>query len=208
MHFDRTRTIRRITVAALAVVTACAQTTTPTDGGNTVDVAVIDAPADTASSDATLPATDAGGFCADPNSARIALNGVVAESPAPSASLILLNCCDSALLRVTTARFTDSIAVVWRHQIGQGPDLPVTLDLANLPDGWSVWLVDGCEPTMSSCTPVDRYDSGLTGTLHIERAADGQVRMSACLDVSEPASMPHPVVHSLQLWVPSVTTTM
>ena len=66
-------------------------------------------------------------------------------------------------------------------------------------------VLDGCDPTMPSCVPADRYDGGLTGTLRVERTAGGQVRMSTCLDASEPASMPHHLVHSLQLWVPSVT---
>ncbi len=165
------------------------------DGGDAVDAARDVSTTDSASA-----------FCADPNSARIALNGVVAASPAASATELYLNCCESAVIRVVTARFTDAISVMWRHQVGSLPTFPVTLDLANLPAGWSVSVLDGCDPTMSSCMPGDRYDSGLTGTLYVERTAAGQLRMSTCLDASEPASMPHPLIHSLQLWVPPITT--
>ncbi|MEI8257145.1 MAG: hypothetical protein WCJ30_15840 [Deltaproteobacteria bacterium] len=185
----------------LCLLTGCAQTISPAwqDGGDAVDGA-----RDAVTADTVHPG-DASAFCADPNSARMALNGVVAESPSPSASELFLNCCDSGAIRLITARFIDVISVVWRHQLGQGSGLPVTLDLANLPAGWSVSVLDGCDPTMATCTPVDRYDSGLTGTLRIERTAAGQLRMSTCLDASEPASMPHPVIHSLQLWVPPIT---
>jgi hypothetical protein len=195
---------RTVAVAVMAsALSACASSATPAgDGATDVAHAAIDtmAPIDAS------PGVDAGGFCADPNSARLALNGVVAESPAASASEVFLNCCEAGVIRVVTARFTDAIAVSWRHQLGASTtNIPVTLDLANLPPEWSVTLTDGCDPTMSSCTPTDQYASGMTGTLHIERTPSGQLRMSVCLDASEPASMPHPVVHSLQLWVPPVT---
>ena len=57
----------------------------------------------------------------------------------------------------------------------------------------------------AGCEPADRYVQGLAGSLRIARDPSGQLVMSACIDASESATMPHPVLHSMQLWVPSVT---
>jgi hypothetical protein len=85
-----------------------------------------------------------------------------------------------------------------------GPNPPIVLDLANLPSGWSVSIVSGCNPvTDGTCQPSDRYDSGITGTLSISGNI-GAPQMSACASVDE-GTTPHPVMHSVHAWTPPVS---
>ncbi len=149
-------------------------------------------------------AVDLGGFCGDPNSARIDLNGMLANSPSVSASPIILNCCDAAEIDFVSMQIATPISIGWRHQVGQGPNPPVVLDLANLPSGWSVSVRSGCVASQPNCTPTDSYTSGITGTLTID-GNPGAWKMTACASVVEPQGNPHPVIHTLDLWTPTVT---
>lgn len=147
---------------------------------------------------------DLGGFCGDPNSPRIEVNGMLAASPATTASALFLNCCDAAELQYISMQIPEPIVFGWRHNAAAPPDLPVTLDLANLPSSWSVVVYSRCSPTQPGCTPDDTYNSGLAGTLTVSRNGGGY-QMSVCAEVSEPAGSPHPVVHTLRLWSPTIT---
>src|SRR5438067_13934912 len=86
---------------------------------------------------------DLGGFCGDPSSPRIEFNAALANSPAVSASFDALNCCDAAELSVVSMQIPEPVFVTWRHFVGQPPDPPTTLDLANLPAGWQVAIYTG-----------------------------------------------------------------
>jgi hypothetical protein len=147
---------------------------------------------------------DLSGFCGDPASPRIELNGMLAASPAVIGHALALNCCDAAELVVDSMQISTRIAVLWRHQVGQGPNPPITLDLANLPAGWGVSIMSGCDPTLPNCQPTDIMNSGITGTLTID-GTFAAYQMSACLQAADSAADPHPVIHSIQFWTPTVT---
>ena len=190
-----------LVLAVCASAAACNQSGIPLvgdGGGGDLSAAV---------GDLNAPAGDLAGFCGDPASPRAALNGMLAASPAVNAVAIVLNCCDSAEIGVTSMQLSDRFFVAWRHQAGSGPDVPITFDVANPPMGWSVSLYSGCSVIEPGCVPTDRYFDGLSGTLSVSRSSGGSYQMSTCLSASESASTsPHPVVHSASLWVPSVAT--
>src|SRR5262249_25444212 len=119
--------------------------------------------------DLSRRATDLGGFCGDPASPRIELNGALANSPGVMGTLLQLNCWEAAEFDALSMQLPTPIVVAWFHQIGQGPDPPVMLDLANLPVGWRVLAESGCTSTQTGCVPSDQYTSGFTGTLSVAR---------------------------------------
>jgi len=145
-----------------------------------------------------------GPFCSDVRSPRAEVNGMLAVSPSVSAHADILNCCNAASIEVISMQLTETLALRWRQAVGptKGPN-PITLDLAQLPAGWNVSLEANCDAT-GVC--ADRYTSGLTGTLTVDQPPGGVVTMSACVDVAEPNNAPHPLLHVVHLWVPSVTT--
>ncbi|MSP59467.1 MAG: hypothetical protein EXR72_03835 [Myxococcales bacterium] len=150
------------------------------------------------------PGSDLAAFCGNPNAARAELNGMLAASPAVSAAILPLNCCEAAEAGVISMQLPTPLLVMWRHQVGQGPAPPVMLDLANLPAGWSVSVLSGCTSLQGGCKPTDRFDSGLTGTLAVAGNFGGY-QMSTCLSVAEAGGTPHPVIHSLRLWIPTTS---
>ena len=160
---------------------------------------------DMAASRDMAASADMGAFCGNPNSARVLLNGMLAASPSVVAMPLILNCCDGATMQVISMQVATPLTLLWRHQVGQGPNPPVTLDLANLPLGWSVTLYSGCNPTQPNCQPSDQYSSGLTGTLTVA-GNGGSYQMSTCLEAIEDPGNPHPVIHSLRFWSPTVST--
>src|SRR5438067_601086 len=93
--------MRRLLVATMLALSACNQSGVP--GG---DRDLRGGEPDLAIGAGDLPAIidlstangDLGGFCGDPNSARIRLNNMLANSPAVIANALILNCCDSAAL--------------------------------------------------------------------------------------------------------------
>jgi hypothetical protein len=121
---------------------------------------------------------------------------------AVSGRVIPLDCCAAGEFQVITETFASTIVVNWRSMSFA---FPVTLDLANLPTAWSVQVFVGCDPMNYLCTtpPLDSYTSGLTGTLQVSDATSGY-DMSLCLSLAESPSSPHPLVHTLQLYVPHV----
>src|SRR5262245_12617116 len=62
---------------------------------------------------------DLAGFCGDPGSPRIELNGMRADSPAVAASWLPLSCCDAVSVEWDSMQVATSITLVWRHQVGQ-----------------------------------------------------------------------------------------
>jgi hypothetical protein len=232
---------RPLSWLALLALPAC--NTSPLVTGNASDL--LSSSTDMATSDDAQPSHDdlaaadlggspfdLGGFCGDPNSARAELNGVLAASPAVSATLVALNCCDAATMEfismqlptpivlmcsmvalnccdAATMEFISMqlptpIVLMWRHQVGQGPNPPLTIDLANPPSGWSVSVFSGCDPTQPNCQPSDSYSLGLTGSLTVSFTG-ASFQMSTCLSAAEDNAHPHPVIHSLLLWSPLVT---
>jgi hypothetical protein len=143
---------------------------------------------------------DLGGFCGDPNSPRIQLNNMLANTPAVVGSLWVLNCCDAAALEWDSTQIAHPITLLWRHQVGQGPNPPVVLDLASLPAGWTVTINSDCNPVVQpNCVATDSYTAGFTGTLTIDAYRNSTV----CAQVNEGGN-PHPVIHNLLLWTPPV----
>ncbi len=154
--------------------------------------------------DLRLATADLGGFCGNPNSPQIELNGKLAASPAVSAHPLYLNCCEAAAFDVISAQLPTPIMVRWQRFVGPPPQWPVTVDLAKLPPGWIVSLTSGCLSSQRNCQPTDLYNEGFTGTLTIAQLNFGSYQMSTCLSVNE--SSPHPVIHSLHFWSPTIST--
>ncbi len=194
-------------LASLALAsTACGSAVAP-DGSVQPDAA-----ADSPSADArVVPPVDSnvdGGapLCTTGSQRRMEINGVVSETASVAAMAMFLSCCDAAAIQFTSARFTDSLAIVWRVQVGSMPALPTTVDVANLPRGWSVEVWAGCSPATTGCTPTDRFDTGLTGSLTVARTdATGTYRMNACVSFNENPAAPHASIHSLRLASGEVT---
>jgi hypothetical protein len=136
-------------------------------------------------------ATDLGGFCSG-SSARAEVNGMLAASPAPNANLLFLSCCEAAEISLVSMQLREPLLVTWRHFVNQPPNLPATLDLANLPQGWAVSLSTGCTTSTTGCTPTKRYESGLAGSLTVSGDLNGY-QMSVCLSVDR-----------IRVWVPSI----
>lgn len=132
---------------------------------------------------------------------HMVVNGIESH-PAVTARTIALDCCDAGELALNTATFVYPIVVAWRAQVGATSQFPATVDLASLPTGWSIQVIAGCQSSMSSCNPPpDRYTAGLEGVLQVSRASPGY-NAGLCLHVQEPTASPHPIVHTLDLYVP------
>ena len=181
---------------------------TLTDLATTIDQTILRDQSrftDLASAADQASSPDMASFCGDPNSGRIELNGMLAASPVVNAYSLPLNCCDAAEVDLQSAQIATPIVVMCRHQVGQGPNPPVTLDLANLPPGWSVTVMSGCLAMQPACVPTDVLSTGLTGTLTIS-GNPLAYQMSLCLDGMEDPVHPQPVIHSIKLWTGVVTT--
>lgn len=142
------------------------------------------------------------GFCS--GKARVELNGQRADSPFVSAQPLFLSCCEAAELSVVSMQIEQPLVFSWRHFVGGMNELPVTLDLAKLPPEWSVSLSSGCSSLQTGCQPTDTLSVGFVGSLTIDGDFNGY-EMSVCLDVAEPAAAPHPVLHDVRLWSPTIT---
>lgn len=146
-------------------------------------------------------------FCAG-STPHLNANGIESH-PAVTGTMLPLNCCEAAELVVVTQTVPWQlvpIVVTWRAQVGQAT-IPATIDLANPPAGWAVQVYVGCDPAQGGCNPApDSYTSGFTGSLQVTRTAAGDYEMSLCLAVEEPADGPHPLLHSLELWAPKVSS--
>lgn len=96
------------------------------------------------------------------------------------------------------------VLVTWHLTNPDGTAIPAKLDLADLPDGWSVTVYAGCSPGEAGCSaPRDVVASGLAGELHVTgEFPDYQV--TVCLESEEPTGSPRPELHSLKLWAAGV----
>jgi hypothetical protein len=153
-------------------------------------------------------------FCSG-DSARMVVNGIE-SSPVMHGTYYLLSCCSAGAVVVGTATFIEPIAVGWQDWGMVHTASPVTFDLANLPVGFTVRVVAGCDPQdtlctlpcdpkVSGCTNLgDGYNSGFTGVLAISPSSEG-FDTSLCLHVEEPAGSPHTIIHSLDLYAPHVS---
>jgi len=166
------------------------------DGSRDVSSASSDA-----SNEVQSPAPDGalGAFCSGATS-HMVVNGIESY-PAVSAAMIPYDCCEGGEMQAMTETFLWPIRVTWRNTDFV---LPATVDLANLPKTWGVQVLVGCPSLPASCTsPPDSYASGLSGTLQVSGTI-GNYDMSLCLSLADSASSPHPLVHSLELYVPQV----
>ncbi len=191
--------MRKLSFPALALlvasIAACGGTITSSDGGT-------DGAAD--SSDAAPPPFDAGAFCTG-SAPRLMING--AEVPVMSATgkAINLNCCTSAELTLATAAYQALMNIMWRTPALAGA---ATIDLASPPQGFSIEMDLGCDPAITSCataSPEERYTDGFSGTVQYG-TGNGPMSVSYCLQVAESPSQPHPVIHSMMLYAPSVAS--
>jgi proteasome lid subunit RPN8/RPN11 len=96
------------------------------------------------------------------------------------------------------------ILVTWHATDPHGSATPAKLDLAALPQAWSVTIYAGCSPGESGCSaPTDVVGSGLQGTLEV----DGEFpdyEITLCLESAEPPANPRPELHSVRLWAAAV----
>lgn len=169
------------------------------------DAALVDAPSPLA--EAGADASDAGGYCADGAQRWMELNGVGVSTAAVSAAPLFLNCCEAGEFRFLSARFAEALVVQWRAQAFPMPATPVTLDLAHLPQGWSVTVSAGCPATGTGCVPSDQFTEGLTGTLTLTRtASDGSFAGSVCVAFEESSAQPHANIHRFRLSSGAVQT--
>jgi hypothetical protein len=139
-------------------------------------------------------------FCSGP--ARVELNGMRADSPAASARLLFLNCCNAAEFSVVSMQIAEPLVFMWRKQVGGPDDFPATIDLASPPSGWGFSLASGCTSLMTGCQPSDTLMEDLTGTLTVAGDFNGY-EMSLCLTATPLLS--HPVLKSVRLWIPTLS---
>ncbi len=183
---------------------ACGGNISSTDGGAdaAADGSVYkDAGGDAISADAPPP-FDAGAFCSGP-SPRLTINGADVSIIQSTGKAIIMNCCDSAELTLATSSYQALMNILWRAQAGVGNQ---TIDLANPPQGFSIEMDLGCDPSTTSCAtanPEERYTSGFSGTLSYGYGTGG-LTVSYCLTVAESPAQPHAVIHSMMLYAPNV----
>ena len=157
---------------------------------------------------ATDRATDDGpaSFCTG-SMARMVLNGTEAN-PTVHGENLPLSCCFANQLEIISATVGFPLMVVWHTTADDISTTPLTLDLANLPQGWTVRVVAGCDPVMSTCpAPGDIYDSGLAGSLQVARLAAIGYDTTICLHLVEPAGSSHPLIHTMDFYAPHVVAT-
>ena len=146
-------------------------------------------------------------FCSG-DSPKMVLNGE-ASSPTVTGRILPLDCCDGGEFVVTTPSFGHTLFFAWEVQVGPSASrFPATIDLANPANGWGARVIVGCDTSGAECYPApDSYTSGLEGLLQVGRAdASYAFDMSVCLHVAEPAGSSHPLVHTLDLYAPHVST--
>lgn len=115
---------------------------------------------------------------------------------------IIMNCCNAAAVTIATAQHAALFHLRWQ-QYGAGPS-PVVLGSKQV----SVELDLGCDPTTTTCsssTAVDRYVDGFSGTIEYAYAPSGMT-VSYCVEVQEPPSSPHGLLHSVRLYLPNVVS--
>ncbi len=154
-------------------------------------------------SDGSIPPFDAGAFCTG-TSPKMIVNGADVPVMNASGKAIILNCCDSAELTLATAAYQALMYVMWRVPASTNG----SVDLSNLPQGSSIEMDLGCDPSTTSCataSPEERYTDGFSGTIQWQYGGSGMT-VSYCLQVTESPSQPHSVIHSMALYAPNVAS--
>lgn len=195
----------KLACLAVLLVVACGGTVTNDgDAGSNGDASSKDAtPTDVVAAADVTTTFDAGAFCSG-SSPKLQVNGADATIVKASGKAIILNCCDSAELTIASAQFQGLMFFMWRA----APLSSGSIDLANPPQGFSIEMDLGCDPSTSSCasaSPEERYTDGFTGTLDYT-AGSGGLSVSYCLHIDESPSQPHAVIHSLALYAPNITS--
>jgi len=190
--------MRPFLLASLLVV-AC--------GGTTIDTSDADGDASTKPDGSVKndgsSTLDARAFCSG-NSPRMMVNGSEVAVLNASGRQLVMNCCDSAELTVSSAAFQANLNVLWRAY--GGTTSPSPIDLANPPQGFTMELDLGCDPATTQCataSPEERYADGFEGTLTYTYDSAG-LMTGYCLSVSEPPQTPHAIIHTMTLYTPAI----
>ena len=186
----------------LCLLASCGGTITNADGGT--DASPSDSSTTKDASDATTPPFDAGAFCTG-NSPKLVINGQDATIAQASGKAIILNCCQSAELTLATGQFQALMNIMWRAP----PAGAATIDLANPPNGFSIEMDLGCDPSTQSCataSPEERYfNEGFSGTIQYT-TGNTAMSVSYCLQIAESASQPHTTIHTMSLYAPNIAS--
>jgi hypothetical protein len=144
-------------------------------------------------------------FCSG-NEPKMILNGEV-STPTVTARKLAMSCCDGVQLAATAPAFGHTVFFGWQVTAGPASTYPAAVDLANPEKDWSARVYLGCDASTTSCSPPpDSYTSGLEGSLQVQLLNETYAfDTSLCLRVVEPTGSPHPLLHSLELYVPNVT---
>jgi hypothetical protein len=144
-----------------------------------------------ASADGALAA-----FCTG-TATRSMVNGFPG-APVVEVSRIATDCCDGFDLELNSATFATPIFVA---AIASGASfVPVDIDLASPPQGWSFRVSGDCDATPSSCK--EQFDSGIVGTFRTARVEDsGAIDLSLCLHV-EDVDGSHKLLRSFDIYIP------
>ena len=179
----------------MVLLTACGgSVASASDGGSTDGAAPSDA-----SSKTDAPTDPLKTFCQG-GAAKLEENGKDNPVFSVKGKAIYLNCCNAAAVTINASQHAEIYTLRWQ-QYGGGPS-PVVLGGMDT----NVVLALGCDPTTTSCTSgnsVELYTQGFVGTITYQQMASS-MRVSYCVAVSETASDPHTIVHSLRLYLPNV----
>jgi hypothetical protein len=160
-----------------------------------------------------LPAGPLAEICVG-DTPKAVMNGI-ASTPTVAGHVRFFDCCEDALFLSSVPSFDYKIYVEWSVSYGDVPVAhPITLDLAHPPKNWKVGAYLSCANGMGCDPPPDEYNAshdkndGLAGVLTVQRASSDSslYEMSLCLSLHEPAAHPHPLLQSLELYVPNIAT--
>jgi len=129
---------------------------------------------------------------------RSMVNGFTG-APTVRVSRIATGCCDGFQLELNSATYASPIFIA---AIASGASfVPVDIDLASPPEGWSFRVSSDCETTSpSSCQ--EQYDSGFVGTFRTAWVEDSTaIDLSLCLHV-EDVDGSHALLRTFDIYIP------
>jgi hypothetical protein len=138
---------------------------------------------------------------------RMILNGIESR-PTVRGSLFRPDCCDGAMISVSTDSFSHILVINWTALVGVLRSSPISIDLAYPPQEWGVWVYTDCYPNSDICNPsaasvsTRAGNNTLQGTLSVSRSDTGLYDVTLCLTF--PAETSLFLIRSLQLYAPHV----
>jgi hypothetical protein len=159
------------------------------DGGEETDGPII--------SDAGTLAS----FCS--GGGRMTVNGATSSATTSGRALWPNMYCEAANVTFEGSGTPKRVIINWQAPASPEPVAPVTLNLDNLPAGWTVRVYVGCSPSETGCTPDETIDTGFTGTIKVEGAMLDYTE-TICLELNEDPEHPHHVLHSGRFWAGGV----